>query len=219
VTGDQRVTELPFSAACERNKAPILTALRDAFALCRTVLEIGSGTGQHAVHFSAALEHLHWQPTDVVQHLPPLAARIAAANLPNCAMPLELDVCSASWPVAKVDGVFTANTLHIIGWPAVERLFAGVGRVLQPGGRLCVYGPFRYRGQFTSPSNAAFDASLRARDVASGVRDFEAVAALAAAQGLRLDADHALPANNQLLVWSRDRNCAAGGAARGRREP
>jgi SAM-dependent methyltransferase len=167
------------------------------------VLEIGSGTGQHAVHFATALPKVSWQPTDVAAQLPVLAARIAAEGPPNCRAPLALDVGAPRWPALAADGVFTANTLHIIAWPAVQSLLAGVGRVLAPAGHLCIYGPFHYGGQATSPSNAAFDADLRARDPASGVRDFEAVAALAASHELQLAADHALPANNRLLVFRR----------------
>lgn len=194
---------LPVSAACERNKAPILEVLRDALAGCRSVLEVGSGTGQHAVHFAASLPQLRWQPTELVNHLALLTARITAEGPANCAAPIALDVRAAHWPVDSADAIFSANTLHIMSWVAVEDLFAGVGRILLPHGRLCIYGPFRYAGEFTSPSNAAFDVSLRNRDPASGIRDFEAVAALALEQGLELVADHALPANNQLLAWSR----------------
>lgn len=195
--------DLPFSPACERNRAPILAVLREELSRCRSVLEIGSGTGQHAVYFAAALPQLRWQPTELAEYLPPLRARIAAEAPDNCAAPLALDVQTDAWPVATTDAVFSANTLHIMAWSAVADLFAGAGRVLGTGGCLCIYGPFRYGGRFTSPSNAAFHRSLRARDPASGIRDFEAVDALAAAQGLVLRADYSMPANNQLLVWSR----------------
>ncbi len=195
--------ELPFSEACERNKQPILAILSGVLADCRKVLEIGSGTGQHAVHFARHLPHLQWQPTDVAAHLGDLALRVAREGSANIATPLELDVTRDEWPVMNVDAVFTANTLHIMSWPAVVATFAGIGRVLAAGGLLCVYGPFRYRGAFTSASNAQFDAGLRARDPDSGIRDFEEVDALARAQGLVLVADHAMPANNQLLCWRR----------------
>ena len=194
---------LPHSEACERNKEPILAILRAALSEATSVLEIGSGTGQHAVHFARRLPHLDWQPTDRGEYLPSLATRIALEGPPNLRSPVELDVNHAGWPFAGMDAVFSANTLHILSWLSVEAFFAGVGRVLVPGGRLLVYGPFRYGGAFTTGSNAAFDADLRARDPASGVRDFEAVDALARAQGLSLEADHAMPANNQLLLWRR----------------
>jgi SAM-dependent methyltransferase len=192
---------LLFSDACERNKGPILEVLRTAFAGRTRVVEIGSGTGQHAVHFARHLSYLSWQPTDRAEYLPDLAERIAAEGPPNLASPVELDVLQEPWPALRGDAVFSANTLHIMSWPAVEALFAGLPRVLVQGGVLAIYGPFKYGGRFTTGSNAAFDAMLRERDPESGVRDFEAVNALAESAGARLQADHAMPANNQLLVW------------------
>lgn len=194
---------LPFSDACERNKEPILAVLREAFADCTRVVEIGAGTGQHAVHFARNLPHVAWQPTDRSEYLDGLEARIEAEGPPNLALPVELDVLRQPWPPLAGDAVFSANTLHIMSWPAVEALFAGLPGVLEPGGVLAVYGPFKYGGQFTTASNAAFDAMLRERDPESGLRDFEAVDALAQAAGLQLQADHAMPANNQLLVYRR----------------
>jgi SAM-dependent methyltransferase len=192
---------LPYSDACERNKEPILEVLRNAFADCTRVVEIGAGTGQHAVHFARHLPRLTWQPTDCREHLPGLAARAAAEGPRNLAVPVELDVLQAHWPPVTGDAAFSANTLHIMSWPAVEALFAGLPRVLAARGVLAIYGPFKYGGRFTTESNAAFDRMLRERDPESGIRDFEAVNALAAAAGLELQADHAMPANNQLLVW------------------
>jgi len=194
---------LIHSDACERNKAPILGVLATALAGCRRVLEIGSGTGQHAVYFAAHLPHLQWLPSELRENLPPLAERIRLEGGANLHAPIALDVREVPWPVAAVDAVVSANTLHIMDWPAVEAFFAGVGAVLAPSGVLCVYGPFRYGGEFTSASNAEFDRTLRARDPASGIRDFEALARLAAAQGLVFDADHAMPAHNRTLVWRR----------------
>lgn len=194
--------DLPFSDACERNKHPILEVLRAAFSGCTRVVEIGAGTGQHAVHFARHLPRLAWQPTDRAEYLPGLSARIAEEGPANLSPPLELDVLQARWPAVRGDALFSANTLHIMSWTAVEALFAGLPRVLEPGGVLAIYGPFRYAGRFTTASNAAFDAMLRERDPDSGVRDFEAVDALANAAGLTLAADHALPANNQLLIWT-----------------
>ncbi len=194
---------LPFSEACERNKQPILELLRGALARRRYVVEIGAGTGQHAVHFARGLPQLEWQPTDRREYLPGIAARVAAEGPANLHVPIELDVMQSDWPSLDAGAVYSANTLHIMSWPEVEAFFSGVGRILQRGGVLVVYGPFRYGGSFTSESNAAFDRSLRARDPASGIRDFEAVNALAEAQGLELLADHAMPANNQLLTWFR----------------
>ncbi len=197
---------LPFSDACERNKGPLLAILADAFAEVTRVLEIGSGTGQHAVWFAQNLPHLTWQPSDVAANLADLRERLDLEGPDNLGSAIELDVAGLPWPVAAHDGVFSANTLHIMSWAHVAHFFRGVGAVLGGGGTLCVYGPFRYGGQFTTPSNAEFDLWLKRRDPASGVRDFEAVDALAGAQGLRLLADHAMPANNQALVWRKARS-------------
>ncbi len=192
----------PFSAACERNRGPILEVLRAELAGDERVLEIGSGTGQHAVHFAAAMPGLLWQCTDRAEALDGIRAWLQEARLPNTPPPRELDVRRGPWP-APVDVVYTANTLHIMDWTAVQALFAALPAVLRPGGRLIVYGPFKCHGAHTAESNAAFDASLRARDPSMGVRDREAVEALAAAAGLERVAVHAMPANNQCLVWRR----------------
>ncbi|MBX3663572.1 MAG: DUF938 domain-containing protein [Burkholderiales bacterium] len=197
------MAQRPWSEACERNRGPILEVLREAFAGATRVLEIGAGTGQHAVFFAAALPHLEWQPSDRPEHLPGIAAWREHEGSSNLRPPLALDVDDARWPVGSCDALFSANTLHIMGWPSVENFFRGAGRVLQPGGVLAVYGPFRYGGRHTAPSNAQFDAYLRARDPQSGIRDFEAVDALAAAQGFKLTGDHAMPANNRTLLWRR----------------
>lgn len=192
------------SEACVRNRGPILEVLRQVFATTTMVLEIGAGTGEHAAFFAGNLPHLVWQPTDVAAHLPGIAAWQAAAALPNLRPPLALDVDAGGWPVATVDGLFTANTLHIMSWASVCNLFRGAGRVLAPGGVLAVYGPFSDGGRHTAESNVRFDAFLRARDPLSGVRDWRAVDTLAGEQGLRLLADHAMPANNRTLVWQRN---------------
>ncbi|MFZ5653869.1 MAG: DUF938 domain-containing protein [Pseudomonadota bacterium] len=193
----------PFSQACANNQAPILAVLQQAFAGVRRVLEIGSGTGQHAVHFAPRLPHLIWQPSDLPEQLPGIDAWLAACPAPNLRPARALDVTAADWGVGEVDAVFTANTLHIMAWPLVETLFAKLPGVLAGEGVLAVYGPFNYGGAHTSPSNARFDAWLRSTDPRQGIRDYEAVAALAAAAGLELVEDHAMPANNRLLVWRR----------------
>jgi cyclopropane fatty-acyl-phospholipid synthase-like methyltransferase len=194
---------LSVSEACERNKGPILGVLAGALTANRSVLEIGSGTGQHAVHFATHLPHLVWQPTEVASELASLAARIRLQGPANLKPPVELDVLTRPWPSSPVDAVFSANTLHIMAWQAVEEFFRGVGAVLQDPGVLCVYGPFRYRGRYTSDSNAQFDRYLQARDPQSGIRDVEALERLAHSHGLQLAADHPMPANNQTLVWRR----------------
>lgn len=195
--------DLPFSQACENNKDPILTVLRDAFANCHKVLEVGSGTGQHAEYFARKLPHLHWQSSDQPVYLPDLNRRLQQAGLPNLPEALPLDIRQSHWSYAKVDALFSANTLHIMSWPVVERFFARLDGFCQSSASLCIYGPFNYQGQFTSASNRAFDQSLKQRDPAMGIRDQEAVVELAAAQGFKLQADHALPANNRLLVFCR----------------
>ncbi|TVR62636.1 MAG: DUF938 domain-containing protein [Candidatus Competibacteraceae bacterium] len=194
----------PYSEACEQNKEPILAVLREVFNEPGLILEIGAGTGQHAVHFARELAHLDWQPTDQADYLPGIQLWIAEAGLPNLRQPLELDTCREPWPVARAAGAFSANTTHIMHWPAVEGLFRGIGRTLQLGGAFCLYGPFNYSGRYTSASNAAFDASLKQRDPASGVRDFDDLEQLARTNGLRLQQDHPMPANNRTLVWVRD---------------
>ena len=195
--------EKPFSQACENNKAPILEVLERVFAPCRSVLEIGSGTGQHAVHFAPRLPQLYWQPSDVPENLPGIAQWRAAEPASNLLEPIALDIRARHWGVAPVDGLFTANTLHIMPWSTVQAFFAGLPGVLAPGGVLAVYGPFNYGGEYTSESNARFDQWLKARAPHQGIRAFEAVAELAAGAGLELREDNAMPANNRLLVWRR----------------
>ena len=177
--------------------------LARAFADRTRVLEIGSGTGQHAVAFARGLPHLQWQPSDVPAHLPGIRAWIAAAPAPNLHAPLALDVNVDPWPQDACDAVFSANTVHIMHWPEVERMFARVADAIGAAGTFCLYGPFNRDGRFSSPSNAAFDASLRARDPGMGIRDFERVDALGRRHGFALAADHAMPANNRLVEWVR----------------
>jgi cyclopropane fatty-acyl-phospholipid synthase-like methyltransferase len=192
----------PYAPACERNREPILAVLRECFADRRDVLEVGSGTGQHAVHFAAAMPWLSWQCSDRAEHLPGIRLWLDEAGLPNTPAPIELDV-SGAWARRRFDAVFSANTLHIMGWPEVRQFFEGVDAVLATDGVLAVYGPFNYGGAYTSDSNREFDAWLKARDTRSGIRDFEAVDALAREIGLTLMDDVAMPANNRMLVWRR----------------
>ncbi|MFC4252507.1 DUF938 domain-containing protein [Sinimarinibacterium flocculans] len=193
----------PHSPSSERNREPILAVLRRHFADRRCVLEIGSGTGQHAVHFAAALPHLVWQSADRPSYLPGIRAWLAEAGLPNTPEPRVLDVNDADWPEGPFDAVYSANTLHIMGWPEVERLFTRLPQVVGEDAKLAIYGPFNYGGRFTSDSNAAFDARLRGDAAHMGIRDFEAVDALARGIGFRLVEDVAMPANNRCLVWRR----------------
>jgi SAM-dependent methyltransferase len=189
-----------FSDACERNRAPILAILKRVFADRRHVLEIGSGTGQHAACFAPELPQLAWQPSDVAENLPSIRLWREEAHAPQLLEPLELDV-DRPFPAVSADAAFSANTCHIISWAQVEKLFAGVAALLPAGGVFALYGPFHYGGKPTSASNAEFDTWLRGRDPASGIRDFESIRDLAGRHGLAVEEDNAMPANNRLLVF------------------
>jgi cyclopropane fatty-acyl-phospholipid synthase-like methyltransferase len=195
---------LPVSEACERNKHPILEVLRQHFADRTQVLEVGSGTGQHAVHFARHLSHLTWHPTEQLSYLRDLAARVEIEGPSNLRPPTVLDVRQRVWPLRSVDAIFTANTLHIMSWPEVLAFYEGVGSVLAAGGVMCVYGPFRYEGRYTSESNREFDRILKERDSSSGLRDVTAIVEVARPYGLRLAADHDLPAYNRALVFAKE---------------
>jgi cyclopropane fatty-acyl-phospholipid synthase-like methyltransferase len=184
----------PYAEACERNRDPILAVLKRIFKDRRAVLEIGSGTGQHAAYFAPELTHLTWQASDVAEYLEGI--RMWDVK------PVELDV-DKPWPPVDADAAFSANTAHIMSWPQVERMFEGVGRLLPAAGLFALYGPFHYGGRPTSESNARFDAMLRSREPVSGVRSFEDIQALAQGCGLALVEDNAMPANNRLLVFKK----------------
>lgn len=194
----------PYSPASERNREPILEVLQQHFSDRHRVLEIGSGTGQHAVHFAAAMPHLRWQCTDRPAYLYGIRQWLGEASLANTPEPLALDA-NDDWALLSqhFDAVFSANTLHIMSWAEVERLFSQLPIVLNENAKLAIYGPFNYGGQFTSASNADFDAGLKAETPHRGIRDFEAVNALAEAVGFRLMQDYAMPANNRCLIWQR----------------
>lgn len=193
----------PFSQACQNNRDPILHHLKRLFEPVTAVLEIGSGTGQHAVHFAKALPHLQWYTSDLLEHHEGIGLWLTEYQLPNLHPPLALDV-TKPWPaVPAVDAVFTANTAHIMAWSAVEALFEGVGLLLPEGGLLVVYGPMNYGGSYTSDSNERFDVWLKAQDPARGIRDFEKLQRLALQAGLHIREDNDMPANNRLLVWEK----------------
>jgi cyclopropane fatty-acyl-phospholipid synthase-like methyltransferase len=192
----------PYAPACERNREPILEVLKGYFSDRKQVLEVGSGTGQHAVFFAAGMPWLTWQTADLGENLPGIRLWLEEAGLANLPPPIELQA-AGPWPKGPYDAVFSANTLHIMGWADVQKLFAGLDGVMAKDAVLAVYGPFNYGGKFTSDSNAQFDVWLKQRSAASGIRDFEAVNALAQSIGLNLVADHAMPANNRTLVWRR----------------
>lgn len=204
------MTDKPFAESCERNRDPILAALLPRLADARQVLEIGSGTGQHAVYFAAALPQLVWQASDHPDHLPGMRLWLDEAGLANTPPPLVLQVDPQAGlvpmppvPEGGFDAVYTANTLHIMGWDCVQALFAALPCVLREGGQFFSYGPYNRDGQFTSDSNRHFDAWLKGRDPRSGLRDLGQLQALAALHGLALVEDLAMPANNTLLVWQR----------------
>ena len=191
----------PFAESSEENKQPILNVLEQLFTEPGKVLEIGSGTGQHAVYFSEQMPHLTWQPSDLQAQIPGMQLWFEEAANPRILSPQALDVAAADWPVEAVDYVFTANTTHIISWAQVEAMFKGVGQVLRSGGLFVQYGPFNYQGRFTSESNARFDQWLKQRDPNSGIRNFEDLARLAEVNGLVLNDDYEMPVNNRILVW------------------
>lgn len=193
----------PHSDACERNRDPILAVLQKWLLASGTVLEIGAGTGQHAAYFAPRLPHLTWIPTDCEENLDGIRQWVAEAAAPNLRAPLALDVMDQKWAVSAADYVYTANTAHIMSWTAVEAMFEGVGKLLVPKGLFCLYGPVNRNGEFTSESNRNFDAMLRTRDPAMGIRDDQALIALGRRCGLNSVADHSMPASNRLLIWSR----------------
>ena len=196
-------TVKPFAESAEQNRGPILALLRDLFADRRRVLEIGSGTGQHAVYFAASLPHLRWLPSDLPEQLPGIRLWREEAGLANLEPPLALDAAAPGWPLDPVDAIFSANTFHIMSWPQVCGCLRNCARLLEPGGLLAVYGPFNFGGRYTSDSNASFDLWLKARDPDSGIRNFEDLDREAAAVGLVFHADYPMPVNNRILVWRR----------------
>jgi len=167
------------------------------------VLEIGSGTGQHAVYFAGQMPHLLWYTSDLAENHPGIELWLAEAALNNLRPPVLLDVARTVWPEMAVDAVFSANTAHIMHWREVEAMFAGVGDLLPPGGVFLLYGPFNYKQAYTSESNERFDGWLKARDSHSGIRNFEDVDRLAQESGMVLCDDYAMPANNRILFWQK----------------
>lgn len=199
------MSSLPNAPACERNRQPILEVLREELRGKSRVLEIGSGTGQHAVFFGAALPQLRWQTSELPQHHASILAWLEHAGLENVLPPLTLDVTGFDPGALSFDAVFSANTAHIMSIEAVGRMFALAGKVLEEGGLFCLYGPFNFEGRFSSDSNADFDASLKQRDPAMGIRDIEQLDRFAAKAGLSRVRLYAMPANNNVAVWVREK--------------
>ncbi len=190
----------PFAESCVQNQHVILDVLKQELTNTKDVLEIGSGTAQHAVFFAKNMPHLTWQCSDRHTEINGMNAWINEANLPNLLAPLELDVLS-QWPTQKYDAIFSANAVHIMSWQAVKAMFKALNNCLTDQAILCLYGPFNYDGHFTSDSNAQFDLWLKSRDPESGIRDFEKLNSLAEKYGLRLKNDYEMPTNNRILCW------------------
>jgi cyclopropane fatty-acyl-phospholipid synthase-like methyltransferase len=196
----------PYSSACDNNQEPIFSVIEGVFKNCKNVLEVGSGTGQHAVYFAKRMPHLIWHTSDVIKNHEGILAWLGEADLNNVIEPLALDVCDSTWPIDKVDAVFSANAVHIMSWEAVKLMVIGVGELLEDEGLLVLYGPFNYNNAFTSESNARFDVWLKQRNPESGIRNFEDLEEIANASGLYLQNDHEMPANNRILCWKKKVN-------------
>ncbi|MCK5723463.1 MAG: DUF938 domain-containing protein [Gammaproteobacteria bacterium] len=194
----------PFAESSEQNKIPIYAVLKRYYHNIETVLEIGSGTGQHAVFFAQQFPNLTWFTSDQAEYHGGIQMWQDESLLPNIDGPLLLDVNQANWPEIRMDAVFSANTVHIMGWPSVENMFTGIGRVLNKGGFFCLYGPFNYDEKFSSESNARFDVWLKQCDPVSGIRDFSALQILANKTGLEFVEDIEMPVNNRILVWQKN---------------
>ncbi|MBI1195485.1 MAG: DUF938 domain-containing protein [Gammaproteobacteria bacterium] len=191
----------PNAESCERNRDPILTVIEPLLADRRAVLEVGAGTGQHAVYFAERMPHLIWYASDRAQNHEGIRSWLGDAGLKNVAGPFDLDVRQERWPNVEVDAVFSANTAHIMHWDDVTAFFAGVGRILESGGIFLLYGPFSFAGRHINESNARFDLRLKDKDPLMGVRDFDDLNRLAEAAALEFVHDYAMPANNRILLW------------------
>jgi len=189
-----------FPQACENNKTPILGVLKKHFINVSRVLEVGSGSGQHAIYFSEQLDWLTWQPTEIRERIQVLQDNCKLSSRDNLCSPLTLNIFE-SWPETQLDAVFSANTLHIVPASGIEAIFSRIAPNITSGFRVAIYGPFKYGGKYTSDSNAAFDNWLRTQNPNSGIRDFEVIDEVARDIGLSLIEDCIMPANNQLLVW------------------
>jgi len=193
----------PFAESCQQNQQPIFEVIQPLLEHCQTVLEIGSGTGQHAVYFAGQLAHLQWQTSDRAEYHQGINVWLEDANHSNIQAPLLLDVSQDNWPSLLFDAIFSANTLHIMSHFDVVNFFKHLRRCLSTDGLLILYGPFNYEGHYTSASNAQFDQWLKSRDVNSGIKDFEWVDRLAEMAGLKLVDDISMPANNRILCWKK----------------
>lgn len=191
----------PYSESCDQNKEPILSVISPLFSTCSNILEIGSGTGQHAVYFAKKMPHLKWYCSDCASQLEGINIWLADAGLANVVAPIELNVTSSPWPELDVDAVFTANSIHIMNQQDVINFFTGVGNLIKAGGSLVIYGPFNYGGSYTSASNESFDRWLKDRDPFSGIKNFEEIEHLARNNAMQLVRDYEMPANNRILQF------------------
>ena len=193
----------PYSESCDQNRDPILEVISPLLASNRAVLEIGSGTGQHAVYFAEKLPHLLWYTSDCIEYHEGINSWLEDAKLENTRAPVELNVSLSDWPDIEVDAVFSANTAHIMHWKDVEAMFDGVGKLLSTDSKFLLYGPFNYGNRYTSDSNARFDTWLKDRDPESGIRNFEDLNKLAEIAGMQLVKDYEMPVNNRILYWEK----------------
>ena len=193
----------PYAESCDENRDPILSVIEPLLKDCSSVLEIGSGTGQHAVYFAEKLPHLVWHTSDCAEYHAGITLWLAEAGLDNTRAPVDLNVSTSAWPEQRFDAVFSANTAHIMHWSNVEAMFAGVGSVLSSGGHFLLYGPFNYNNQYSSESNARFDTWLKSRDPESGIRNFEDLDRLAQQAGMQFRHDYEMPVNNRILYWEK----------------
>ena len=195
----------PYSESCDQNREPILEVIRPLLKDCNSVLEIGSGTGQHAVFFAERMPHLVWHTSDCTAYHDGITQWLREAGLENTRAPIPLDVSEPDWPKQQFDAVFSANTAHIMNWREVEAMFAGVGNVLTYRGKFLLYGPFNFNHRYTSESNASFDDWLKDRDPESGIKNFEDLDKLARQSDMQLCQDFEMPANNRILYWEKNR--------------
>jgi len=194
----------PYSESCDQNKVPILDVISPLLATASSVLEIGSGTGQHAIYFAQNMPHLKWYTSDCASYLDGINQWLRDAGFENVLPPFELDVSCSTWPQLDVDAVFTANSIHIMSQQDVVNFMRGVGRLLNRRGSLLIYGPFNYNGTYSSESNASFDQWLKSRNHLSCIKHFEEMVSLADDNGMRLSTDYAMPANNRILHFVKD---------------
>lgn len=195
----------PYSESCDQNRDPILIVLKQEITTQHgTLLEIGSGTGQHSVYFAPEFPHILWQPSELEQNMAGILMWMRDFHSDNIQTPIPLDTLNPGhWPKTNYDLAYSANTTHIMSWQAVCAMFEGVSTCLHPGGKLILYGPFNYDGNYTSESNARFDQWLKQRDPASGIRDLGDLKNLAAKHHMELVKDYEMPVNNRILVWQR----------------